>query len=560
MSDRREDDTHLRDAIGLADSWFGLDLSSSDCGHQSSALRSWHDQLDHAWQAPWPLSEPSDFAVVMAQRAHPQDVTPDGTGPSERVRPEPAYTRPEFGLTAAAEAMRRGEVSATELTIDSLKRLDTIGRDLNAVIAVDEEAALVAARCADRRRQAGQADSPLLGIPLAHKALYGRAGRESTSGAAARRGFVPNATATVLERLDAAGAVDLGQLHTTEAALDPSGLECHIGPCRNPWDETVITGGSSSGSAVAVACGAVFGSLGSDTGGSVRIPAALCGVTGIKPTYGRVSRHGVLPVSFSCDHVGVLGRTAGDCALLLEAIAGHDPRDATSSKHPMGSALAVGGCVSLAGRRIGVPEGFFRDYLHHDAQALLDDSLKALRELGADLVPVPHFDYDELNALAAVTLQAEAATVHLTSLQTRPHAYSRAIRRRLQLGLGIPAVAYNQAIGLRGLRLAEFLDQVMAYVDMLHTPVIAMPTPSITWQAGKPSIDRADMAALTRLTRPFNYLGLPAITLPCGFMRSPAGKPIPVGFQLVGHPFSELELAAAGAAYQSATDWHRHQP
>lgn len=462
-----------------------------------------------------------------------------------------------MSLTEVAAAIEARRVSAVEVTHAAIARIERWQPRINCVIAFDAEEALARAASLDRDRAQGRVHGPLHGVPLAHKDMFYRAGKVSTGGSEIRRHWRAPITATVIERLDRAGAIDLGRLNMAEFAAGPTGHNKWYGDCCNPWNPQHMTGGSSSGSGAAVAARLVYGALGSDTGGSIRLPAAACGVVGLKPTYGRVSRYGAMARSWSLDHVGPLARSAADCALLMQAIAGADPRDATTSHEPVPdyrAALAGG----IRGLRIGVPE-FARDAgIDDEIRAALADSVAVLRALGA--VPVtarlpdltPHF------RIADAIIKSEGATIHEQWLRQRPQDYSDHVRTRIEAGLFLPATRYLEALSLRGRLLAEFLHTVMAEIDVLHMPNIPFPVPTRaeTDIEGTGENVLAMVARITSFTRPFNLLGLPALSIPCGFSASG----LPVAFQAVGHPFAEATLLRLGHAYQEATDFHRRVP
>jgi aspartyl-tRNA(Asn)/glutamyl-tRNA(Gln) amidotransferase subunit A len=387
------------------------------------------------------------------------------------------------------------------------------------------------------------------GVPLAHKDMFYRAGRVSSCGSKIRRDWIAGDTAAVLERLDRAGFADLGRLNMSEFAYGPTGHNEHYGDCRNPWNPDYITGGSSSGSGAAVAARLVFGALGSDTGGSVRLPAAACGITGLKSTWGRVSRHGAMPLSPSLDTIGPLARSAEDCALLLGAIAGHDARDPVSSHEPLGDYSR-----EQSGLRIAVSSAWIERNAHPDiARAVLS----AARALARNLVEVEPPDFDALSAHCLVVMQAEASAQHAAWMRSRPGDYSSAVRARLEAGYAIPATAYLEVLRSRAAWLERFCAQTLGAADLYLLPTIAVPVPTRadTGPGGGADMPRL-LSELTRLTRWVNYLGVPALSLPCGF----DVRGLPISVQLVGRPFAEARLLAAGRAYQRETDWHRRVP
>lgn len=391
-------------------------------------------------------------------------------------------------------------------------------------------------------------EKPAGGVPLAHKDMFYRAGRVSSGGSKILRDWVPATTSAALERLDAAGFADLGRLNMSEFAYGPTGHNEHYGDCCNPWNPDYITGGSSSGSGAAVAARLVFGALGSDTGGSVRLPAAACGVTGLKTTWGRVSRHGALPLSHSLDTIGPLARSAEDCALLLQAIAGFDPRDAISAREPVDDYSK-----DAPPPRVAISSAWIE---RHAAPEVAAAVLAAARKF-AKVVEVEAPDFDTLAAHCLVVMQAEASAQHIRWMRERPGDYSSAVRARLESGYAIPATSYLEALRARGAWLERFCSATLGEADVYALPGIAVPIPTReqTGARGGPDMPRL-MAEVTRLTRWVNYLGVPALVVPCGF----DARGLPISLQLVGRPFAERALLAAGRAFQRETDWHARVP
>jgi aspartyl-tRNA(Asn)/glutamyl-tRNA(Gln) amidotransferase subunit A len=460
-----------------------------------------------------------------------------------------------LSLIEAADAIRRGKVSSVELTRAAIERARKLGPALNCFALLDADEAMAAAKKADRSRK-GKARGPLHGVPLAHKDLFYRKGKVVACGSKIRKDFVPDTTATVLERLAAAGAVNLGALHMAEFAFSPTGYNEHYGHVRNPWNTAHVPGGSSSGSGAAVAARIVFGSLGSDTGGSVRLPAAMCGLTGLKPTLTRVSRVGVMPLSHSLDCVGPLARSARDCARLMQVISGADPADPTSASRPVPRyEAALDG--KARGLRIGVPRSYYHDPVEPQIRTKLEESLLVLRRLGAKVVEVDVPDVTLINSLMHVLMTVEAATIHRRWLQTRRQDYADQVASRIEPGLFYPATRYAEALGLRASLAKEFVDKALGSVDVLHLPAIPIPVPTIEdTTRGNPADVARVIGVIGHCTRGINYLGLPAISVPAGF----DAKGLPVGFQLVGRPFAEALLLRAADAYQRATDWHQRAP
>jgi len=375
----------------------------------------------------------------------------------------------DLSLVEAADAVRRGEVSAVALLEACLANLDADEHAVNATIWVDKEGAFAAARAADAKRAAGGVLGPLHGLPLAHKDMYYQAGRLSTCGSAIRRDFVPDYSATVIERLAAAGAYAFAGLNMAEFAQNGTGHNRHHGDCRNPWNLSHITGGSSSGSGAAVASRFTYAALGSDTGGSIRLPAAANGVSGIKPTQTRVSRYGVMPLSFSADNVGPLARTARDCARILKLIAGHDPCDPTSAEMPVPD-YEAGLNGDLRGVRIGVPVTYFMDDVDAPVQAAFEASLAVLAGRGATLVSLELPLMDAVATYASVVSRVEAATIHAEWMRKHPQDFATHINARMFPGFAIPATYYVEALSRRGPILKAFATEVFGQVDLLATP------------------------------------------------------------------------------------------
>jgi len=443
-------------------------------------------------------------------------------------------------LAEAAEAVASGAVTSEQLTRACL---DAIARD-NArtswFVRVAEEQALERARACDLARRAGAALGPLHGVPLAHKDMFARAGELMECGSRILAGYRPARTSTLLQRLDAAGAVTLGALHMAEFALSPVGDNAHLGARPNPWHPAHVTGGSSSGSGAAVAARQVFGALGSDTGGSVRLPAACCGVTGLKPTQGLVPMDGVMPLAPSLDCAGFLARTAEDCARLL----------AVATRQPAAGPDTDGGAVAVP---------------HFDADIPLTDELRAgvaraaemLREAGFRLRRVKLPELGVAGQIGTLVLGAEAASVHGRWLRTREAEYGALVHRRIARGLAYAANEYVDALRLRPSLCAAFLREHLAGADALLLPTLPEPVPTIAeTTCGDLEAIEARIGRFSYWTRAINLLGLPALALPAGFTASG----LPMGVQLVGPPGSDAALCRIGQRFQRASDWHRRRP
>jgi aspartyl-tRNA(Asn)/glutamyl-tRNA(Gln) amidotransferase subunit A len=465
------------------------------------------------------------------------------------VTPEEILSLSCVQLAAAIRSRRTSALAAMEAV---LERAGSVQPKLNCFLRIDGAPALEAARLADRQPARGA----LHGVPMAHKDMYYRRGVVSSCGSKILRERPASATATALERLDAAGAIQFGVLNMTEFALGPTGHNWHYGHCRNPWNVERIPGGSSSGAGASVAARASFAGLGSDTGGSIRLPAAFCGISAIKPTYGRVSRAGAMPLSFSLDTVGPLTRTVEDAALIAQVIAGPDPGDPTCD------ARAVPDWMnqiheSVKGLRIGRPRRYFYDSCDPEIALAMEASLEVFRKLGASVVELDLPDLATYNAASGLISAAEAAALHAQWLRTRAQDYSDQVRGRLVQGLAIPASAYIDALRMRGAALAEFCNQVFSKVDVLHGPVLSIRTPTVAdtdlgWSERTAEV----LARITRLTRPGSYLGLPTVCANAGF----TGERMPIGMQLIAKPFDEAAALRAGHAFQRVTDWHLRTP
>ncbi len=460
-------------------------------------------------------------------------------------------------LIQAADLVASGEVSSLELLHALWARLDAVDSRVNAVIWQEREAAEAAARAADTAVRDKQPLGLLHGVPMAHKDMYYQAGRLSTCGSAIRKDYRPAITATAIERMSLAGAYVFAGLNMAEFAQGPTGHNKTFRDCHNPWNLPYITGGSSSGSGASVAARFNYGALGSDTGGSIRLPASACGVTGLKPTQTRVSRYGAMPLSFSLDNVGPIARTARDCARLLSVIAGHDPRDPTSSRErvPPYEASMTG---DLAGIRVGVPTNYFLDGADDPVVTAMEDALKVLEARGATVVRIQVPLMDAISVYQNIVSRTESATIHAQWMRTDPQAYGAGISGRLFPGYALPATYYVEALSRRGPILKQFAAEAFAQADVLVTPTIrtCLPTLAATDVDHGPPGSEVRFLAVSANTRPFNYLGLPAISVPCGF--DPNGCPI--GLQIVGRPFAEGRILNVAGAFQLETDWHWRKP
>jgi len=454
----------------------------------------------------------------------------------------------ELALLSATELsllLSARQVSPVELVEDVLYHIDHHNSSLHSYITICADEAKSAALQAGQEIREGRLRGPLHGIPVAHKDVSWTAGLRTTAHSQTLLTFVPDEDATHVSRLRQAGTILVGKTNTTEFAC--GGLEI-FGYTRNPWDLSRYTGGSSCGSANAVAAGLTVLATGSDTGGSIRAPSALCGIVGVKPTYGRVSRHGLIPLSWSMDTVGPMARCVADAALMLNAMAGYDPRDRASSQSPVPDyALALKG--DLRGVTLGIPERHFYEGLDPNVDRAVRAALRQLEDLGARLEPVGLPRAAEMLDVGNVIIFSDAFALHAGRLRRQSLEYSERARRRIAAGAFYTAAEYQQATQLRALWVQE-VDEVLRRFDALVTPTVKFPAFPIELQqaGGQPDTGLN--------TRPFNVSGHPAITVPCGF--TPTG--LPVGLQLIARPYEEQVLFTIGHAYERAAMWHRRRP
>lgn len=460
----------------------------------------------------------------------------------------------ELDLATMSEAVASRLLLPTEILASFLQRIDAFDDTLRAFITVTKEAAQKSAARADATVNRSQSHGPLFGLPIGHKDVLCTAGTRTTAGSLRLKDWIPNRDATAVARLAQAGMINLGKLNTHEFAYGATNKVSSHGATRNPWDTSRTTGGSSGGSAAAVAAGLLPAATGTDTGGSVRAPSACCGLTGLKPTYGRISRYGVIPLSWSLDHVGIIARTVFDAAMLLEALAGPDPLDPTSANLPVPPYVEKlsGG---IEGVKIGVPRRMFFSQAQDEVVDTVDAAIGTLRSLGARTVEVEIPDIEKYRAASLAIVLAEAADYHADKLRTESHLYSDEICEYIELGDHVLAKDYVRAQRYRQM-LGESMRVVLNDADYLIMPTVPILAPRLdedSCQIGQKteSVD----TALLRNTEPFNLTGLPALALPCGFSHG-----LPVSLQIVGRPFDEAGVLRLGHAYQVSTDWHAARP
>jgi aspartyl-tRNA(Asn)/glutamyl-tRNA(Gln) amidotransferase subunit A len=452
-------------------------------------------------------------------------------------------------IPETSELLRQGTVSPVELTTDCLARIEKLNPKLNAFIAVTAESALADARQAEIEIQRGHWRGPLHGVPLALKDLIDTAGVRTTAASLLFKDRVPAEDAEVVRRLKVAGAVLLGKQNLHEFAYGASSMVSAFGEVRNAWKAEHIAGGSSGGSATAVAAGLGYGAIGTDTAGSIREPSALSGVVGLKPTYGRVSARGVIPLSVSLDHVGPIGRTVADVAAIFAAIAGHDPSDKASVDVPVENYVAALK-KSLQPLRVGVPKKFFFEDLDPEVASAIDHAVSGLAALGAEIRDL------ELPVPTDRTLQtAEAYAFHSEFVARNPELYQPETLRRIRTGQDVgPETLIECRRELE--RMRRGIASIFANVDVLVTPTTPIAAPIIAELKRDPDLLRPRELLLLRNTRPVNVWGLPAISIPCGFTE--AG--LPIGLQIIGPHWGEARVLQVAHAYEQATAWHKRQP
>jgi aspartyl-tRNA(Asn)/glutamyl-tRNA(Gln) amidotransferase subunit A len=455
---------------------------------------------------------------------------------------------PMLDLAEASQAVQKKEISPVELTQACLARIERLNPTLNAFITVTAESALHEAKKAEAEITRGEWKGPLHGIPLALKDLAETAGVRTTAASAVLENYIPTEDAEVVRRLRKAGAVLLGKLNLHEFAYGGSGLLGHFGPARNPWNTAHITGGSSSGSGAAVAAAMCYGAIGTDTAGSIRLPAAYCGIVGLKPSYGLVSTRGILPLSWSLDHVGPMARTVADAAFILQAVAYYDPKDFYSQKFPpvfYPSAIEE----SISSLRLAVACEFFSE-VDPEIKQLVDAAALELGKLTAGVGEISlKTDVDR------TVVVCEPYAYHQKYLPEHEAKYHPETVRRLRSGAEVTAAQYIDAYR-ELLRQRRTVLEIFEEVDLIITPTSPVPPASIAELEAAPDQLRRKELHMLRNTRPFNVLGLPSISIPCGFMACG----LPVGLQITGAPGAEGVVMALARAYEKQTEWHKKRP
>ena len=462
----------------------------------------------------------------------------------------------DLDIVSASERIEAKELSPVELVDACLDRVALI-EDTNAFISVNVDEAKTVAKASADLISAGYRIGPLHGIPVVLKDNIGVAGQRTTAGSAILADHRPTHDATVVAKLKAAGAIIIGKTNMHEFAWGGTSDNPHYGQVKNPWDLSRMPGGSSGGSGVAVATGAGMGALGTDTGGSIRLPSSLNGITGLRPTIGRVSNHGVIPLAWSMDSVGPMARTARDCAVLLEVLAGHDPHDPGSSVTATEQYTNAVQGQTLDGLRVGLIDGYSLDHIQPDVLAAIQTALDTLTGHGATSTSVTVPDI-EGNISAQLTIEAvEPSAYHQRNLRAHPEKYGDDVRLLLQAGELLPAVHYVQAQRYRAMLRAQMIAALKT-VDVIACPTL----PFTATPLGQTSVEIDEglpeemLSAIMQFTGLSSLTGLPAISVPCGFDR----QGLPIGLQLIGRPFAEATLLRVATAFQEVTDFHHRQP
>ncbi len=466
-----------------------------------------------------------------------------------------SITFENWTLATLSRVLRKKEISPAEVTRLFLRRIEACDPKINAFLTLLPREALKAALQAEKNILKGKYLGPLHGIPFAAKDLFFTKGIRTTCGSKILKNFLPTYDAAVMERLSSAGAILLGKLNMHEFAYGTTSVNPHYGPVHNPWDLERITGGSSGGSAAALASSFVPLTLGTDTGGSIRIPSALCGTVGLKPTYGRISRYGVYPLCWSLDHPGPMARSVADLAMAMNVLAGYDPRDPSTAKI---SAPDYTKALTddLKGIRLGVPAGYFFERVDPQVRAAVQKAILTLKGLGAKVRKVSIPRLLEASLAAYIVLLAGGAASLEKWHRTRPLELGEDVRSRLNLGATLTAAQYLKAQRIRR-KVRENFTRAFLKVDVLVTPQLPITAPrmdqgSVPWGKNTEPVP----SALTRLTRIYNLVGIPSLSLPCGFSSSG----MPIGLQIAGRPFDEETVLKVGNAYEMNSPWKYHYP
>lgn len=452
-----------------------------------------------------------------------------------------------YDIQKVSQLIKEKKISPVELAKQLLERIEKIDPLINSFITVDPADVIEQAEIAEKEIDAGAYRGPLHGIPLGLKDLIYTKNIKTTMGSEIYQDFLPEYNATVVDKLKEAGAIIIGKLNTHQFAYGPTGDRSFSGPVRNPYNIERMTGGSSSGSAAAVAACLCYGSLGTDTGGSIRVPASFCGVVGMKPTSGLISKQGVYPLSWTLDHIGPLTRTVMDNAILLNALAGHDPSDPASISRPKEDFSRNIG-KGIKGIKIGLPTKFYFEDMNEDVRTVIDKTLKILRNMGASTFPVELPNIEKFSEAHKVILRSEAYTVHEQNLNNYPNKWDDEVKERLYTALETKGYEYAQALQVRELAKAEF-NQVLDDVDVIITPTLPILPPKIDERHVniEKYVGQHIRWSIIKLTAPTNLNGFPSLSIPCGF----SSDGMPVGIQLIGKEFDEAALYKIGHALEA---------
>ncbi|HEY2336361.1 MAG TPA: Asp-tRNA(Asn)/Glu-tRNA(Gln) amidotransferase subunit GatA [Burkholderiales bacterium] len=476
-------------------------------------------------------------------------------------------------LSELSTALQKKNLSSVELTQLHLERIRRLDKDLNAFITVDEARALADARKADARRSKGEA-GPLLGIPVAHKDIFCTRGLLTTCGSKMLANFVSPYDAHVIERFDAAGAVMLGKCNMDEYAMGSSSETSHFGPVRNPWDQRAVPGGSSGGSAAAVAARLAPAATGTDTGGSIRQPASFSGVSGLKPTYGAVSRYGIVAFASSLDQAGPIGKSAEDLALMMNVMAGFDPRDSTSLERPKED-YSRDLRLALSGIRIGLPKEYFGDGIEPGVRSALEEAIKWYQSQGAKTVPI-ELPNAKLGVPVYYVIASAEASSNLSRYdgaryghrakeykdlldmycRSRAEGFGAEVKQRILVGTYVLSHGYYDAYYLQAQKVRRLIARDFARAFERCDVIFGPTAPTTAFAIGEKADDPVQMYLNDIFTIPAPLAGLPALSVPCGF----DGRGLPVGLQMMGPHFSEAHLLGVAHRYQQASDWHRRVP
>jgi aspartyl-tRNA(Asn)/glutamyl-tRNA(Gln) amidotransferase subunit A len=455
----------------------------------------------------------------------------------------------ELTLVEARRLIELRQLSPLELAEAYLARIERINPKLNCYLRLTGELARKQAREAEKALRHATRRKSLLGIPIALKDLYETQGIETTAGSSFLRNYIPQKDARTVERLRQAGAILLGKLNLHEIALGVTNVNPHYGTCRNPWDRERISGGSSGGSAAALAARLCAGSLGTDSGGSIRIPASLCGIVGLKPTYGRVSLQGVLPLSWNTDHAGPMARCVEDAAILLQVVAGYDPRDPSSVRKPVGDYLTQLK-EGVRGWRIGLAADELLGRTDPEIEQAIQAAAQAFRALGAKVETQAFPGLRDAGQANLLMVTSDAAAYHRENLLNHPEGFGEDVFRRLRSGAEVTSTDYSLARRNQALLRRQF-ERFFEQYDLLILPTTPVPAPPIL---GPDAVEQARL--LTRFTAPFNLTGLPAISIPAGFTEGG----LPIGLQIVARPWNEARLLQGAYAYEQAHAWKARKP